>query len=277
MNIDVLSQDPPGQATEKPASTMSIQITTDAQGESVVSARELHDFLQVKSDVHKWFSRRVEKYGFMEGQDFLRVTQKWDTLGGSQEVVDYALTLDCAKELAMVQNNEKGRAARQYFIDCEKQLKKMTQPRIESQPTTQLTRKELALLVIQSEEEKERLEQQLAIAQPKVDYVDQVLDTAECVVTTVIASELGHSAVKFNRLLKERGIQWKVNGVWVLTQKYLGRGYAQMRTHVHVDTKGERHTTMLMVWTQRGRAMLHYLFRQQSNQQSLPGGNVQPL
>ncbi|CCH02009.1 hypothetical protein FAES_4009 [Fibrella aestuarina BUZ 2] len=111
-----------------------IQITTDAQGASVVSARELHAFLEVKSDFFKWFTRRVEKYGFVEGQDYIRVAQKRATLGGEQETVDYALTLDCAKELAMVQNNEQGKRARLYFIEAEKQLRTVVpQPSLSSQ------------------------------------------------------------------------------------------------------------------------------------------------
>ncbi|MBO0953249.1 antA/AntB antirepressor family protein [Fibrella sp. HMF5405] len=110
-----------------------LQITTGVTGSPTVSAREFHTFLQVKSKFIDWFRNRVEKYGFVEGQDFVRVTQERVTLGGEgfsknlekggRPEIDYALTLDMAKELAMVQNNSQGRAARQYFIDCEKRLR----------------------------------------------------------------------------------------------------------------------------------------------------------
>ena len=103
-----------------------IAITTDAQGASVVSARELHEFLEVRSRFADWFKNRVEKYSLIEGQDFVPVEGFSKNLekGGRPEI-DYALTLDTAKELAMVQNNEQGKAARQYFIDCEKQLRQV--------------------------------------------------------------------------------------------------------------------------------------------------------
>ncbi|ARK13040.1 phage antirepressor KilAC domain-containing protein [Fibrella sp. ES10-3-2-2] len=245
-----------------------IQITTDAQGTSVVSARELHGFLAIKKQFADWIKHRVEKYGLVEGQDF--TTYSPDSEKG-RPTLEYALTLDAAKELAMVEGNEQGKVARQYFIECEKQLRQIAQPRIETAPV-QLSRKELALMVIQIEEEKERLEKELAAAQPKVDYVDEVLDTTDCVVTTIVASELGYTAAVFNRLLKERGIQWKVNGVWVLTSKYAGKGYTQMRTHTYHDNKGERHASVYMVWTQRGRALLHYLFREQRQKQLQAAG-----
>ncbi|MBO0953246.1 antA/AntB antirepressor family protein [Fibrella forsythiae] len=107
-----------------------IKITTDAQGVSVVSARELYSFLEGKARFNDWFKNRVYKYGLIEGQDFTLVTQSLVTnnpRNPTATVTDYALTLDTAKELAMVQNNEKGKQARQYFIDCEKQLRQIAE------------------------------------------------------------------------------------------------------------------------------------------------------
>ncbi len=94
------------------------------EGEQVVSARELHDFLEVKTDFSKWCERMFE-YGFVENQDYVKVSVKNDdnSKGGRSNLIDYALTLDCAKEIAMLQRTEKGKQARQYFLDCEKTLK----------------------------------------------------------------------------------------------------------------------------------------------------------
>lgn len=99
-----------------------IKITTNENGEQLVSGRELHEFLEVGTEYKKWFSRMTE-YGFVENTDFTRVTQKCPTPGGVQNITDHAMTLDMAKEISMIQRTEKGKQARQYFIEVEKQYK----------------------------------------------------------------------------------------------------------------------------------------------------------
>ncbi len=91
---------------------------------NTVSARELHKFLEIGTRFDKWFIRMCE-YGFNENDDFIRVAQKCPTLGGTQTIIDYAITLDMAKEISMLQRTEKGKQARTYFINCEKKLKEV--------------------------------------------------------------------------------------------------------------------------------------------------------
>nr|WP_275891042.1 phage antirepressor KilAC domain-containing protein [Holdemania massiliensis] len=79
----------------------------------------MHEFLELSTEFRKWFPRMCE-YGFEEGVDFQRVSQKCPTPGGVQEVVDYQITIDMAKEIAMIQRNEKGKQARRYFLEIEK-------------------------------------------------------------------------------------------------------------------------------------------------------------
>ena len=69
-----------------------------------LSARELHQFLGIGTRFNVWFPR-MKEYGFNENIDFQRVAQKCDTLGGLQDVVDYQITLDMAKEIAMIQRS----------------------------------------------------------------------------------------------------------------------------------------------------------------------------
>jgi len=104
---------------------------TEENGKRLVSARELHEFLEVTERFQQWFDKRVVKYDFVENEDFTGV--KIFTLvnnGAKQELQDYAITLSMAKELSMVQNNEKGKQARRYFIKCEEALKTLTQKEI---------------------------------------------------------------------------------------------------------------------------------------------------
>ena len=94
-----------------------------------VNARELHAFLGSKRQFADWISERIQKYGFVENQDFVIFSQNCEKPKGGRPAKEFALTLDMAKELAMVERNDKGREARRYFIECEKALKQqLSQP-----------------------------------------------------------------------------------------------------------------------------------------------------
>ncbi|MFK4796256.1 ORF6C domain-containing protein [Lactococcus petauri] len=101
-----------------------INITQNENNESVVSGRELHDFLQVSERYSTWFERMI-KYGFEENVDFVGC-KVFNTLA-KQELQDHALKLDMAKEISMIQRTAKGKEARQYFIQVEKEYKQQQQ------------------------------------------------------------------------------------------------------------------------------------------------------
>lgn len=96
-----------------------IKITQDENGNSVVSGRDLHEFLEVGTPYDKWFPRMCE-YGFSEEIDFSTFLS--ESTGGRPRT-DHALTLDMAKEISMIQRTEKGKQARRYFIEVEKAFK----------------------------------------------------------------------------------------------------------------------------------------------------------
>lgn len=83
-------------------------------GSTVVSGRELHEFLEVNSQYTKWIGRMLA-YGFTENTDFISFSQKCLKPEGGRPETDHALTLDMAKEIAMIQRTDKGKQARQYF------------------------------------------------------------------------------------------------------------------------------------------------------------------
>ena len=97
----------------------------EREGRQLVSGRELHEFLEIKTKCKDWFRKMVE-YGFEEEIDFIRVAQKRATNNLKNPVttvIDHAISIDMAKEISMIQRTEKGKIARQYFINCEKKLK----------------------------------------------------------------------------------------------------------------------------------------------------------
>lgn len=98
-----------------------IKITTDSRGVQLVSALELYSFFGIKSNFGTWCKRMFD-YGFEEDKDF---TPVWGKSTGGRPSIDYALTLDTAKEIAMIQRSDKGRLVRQYFIEAEKQLREV--------------------------------------------------------------------------------------------------------------------------------------------------------
>ncbi|EOW6593009.1 antA/AntB antirepressor family protein, partial [Escherichia coli] len=103
----------------------------------LVSARDLHTFLDVGKRFASWIVERIAEYGFVENQDFMIISQVREKIGRGRPAKDYHLTLDTAKELAMVERNEKGRQIRRYFIECEKKLRNIQPVQTEQQFTAE--------------------------------------------------------------------------------------------------------------------------------------------
>jgi anti-repressor protein len=90
------------------------------QGEIIISGRELHEFLEVKTNYSTWFERMCE-YGFHENEDYILLSNFEKQIGsGGHNKIDHYIKLDMAKEIAMIQRTEKGKQARQYFLQIEK-------------------------------------------------------------------------------------------------------------------------------------------------------------
>lgn len=99
----------------------------DHGGSQAVMGRDLHQFLGIETPYNKWFPRMVE-YGFTAGQDFTdKNVREQDRLGRTREVMNHIISLDMAKEISMIQRTDKGKQARQYFIECERRAKEPVQ------------------------------------------------------------------------------------------------------------------------------------------------------
>ncbi|MCO7332655.1 antA/AntB antirepressor family protein [Riemerella anatipestifer] len=136
---------------------------TEQNGKQAVSARELHSFLEIKDKFADWIKRMFE-YGFIENIDYQILSDFSEKIGRGRPSVDYALTLDCAKEISMLQRSEKGKQARQYFIECEKRLKK---------PLSQVE------IVAQSAQLLLQQSQQLETLQKEVNHIKARITTSE--------------------------------------------------------------------------------------------------
>lgn len=99
-----------------------IPISITKESDVLVSARDLHNFLEIKTNFRLWYPKMID-YGFLENEDYQSVYEKTNTFSGGQTVVDYMMTTDMAKEISTIQRSEKGRQARLYFLGVEKKLK----------------------------------------------------------------------------------------------------------------------------------------------------------
>lgn len=152
-----------------------IAITYNDKDEPVISGRELHERLEVGTEYAKWFDRMCE-YGFEAEKDYSTfLTNRSDGLAGKPRT-DHILTLDMAKQLCMIQRTEKGRTFREYFIEVEKAWN--SEPQIMARAMKIMTKRldGLTEQVKTLEAENSQKTVELAIAQPKAEYFDALVD-----------------------------------------------------------------------------------------------------
>ena len=223
-----------------------LKVTVNDKQEQTVSGRELHMFLNVETPYTMWFKRMCE-YGFDEGRDF--ITKKLESNGG-RNGTDHIMKLDMAKELCMLARNEKGKQARQYFIEVEREW---------NSPEKVMAR---ALLIANGKIETLMLEntiqkQMIAELQPVKEYVDTILASPDAITTTQIAADYGLSARHLNKLLYEQRIIHNVNGQWILYKKQMNRGYTKSETFEVMRNDGTKKVIVQTKWTQKGRLKIH--------------------
>lgn len=115
------------------------------------------------------------------------------------------------------------------------------------------------------EQQNNYLNNELQKQAPKVAYVDNVLQSVNTYNTNLIAKEMGMSAETLNKKLQDIGVQYRQGGVWVLTHKYQNKGYTKTRTHTFTRSDGTTGTSMLTVWTEKGREFLHKIMKSDTN------------
>lgn len=230
-----------------------IKITTNEVGEPTVLGRELHEFLGVETPYRIWFPRMLE-YGFTEGKDFnpyknVRVGEEGNR-EVARELTDHLLTIDMAKELAMIQRTERGKQARQYFIQVEKDY---NSPEKIMARALRIAEKELSTLKLENKVQA----QQIAELQPKATYYDLILQCPSLLSVTEIAKDYGMAAKGLNKILHEQGIQFNQSGVWFLYSKYQDKGYTSTKTQNYNRPDGTQGSRVHTYWTQKGRIFLY--------------------
>lgn len=173
---------------------------TDNDGVQAVMGRDLHKFLEVTTPYRKWFPRMVE-YGFIAGQDYADKNVRVERMNrGAVEVTDHIISLDMAKEISMIQRTDKGKQARQYFIECERRAK---QPTING---AELTRMELIQIAMNAETERLQLEAKNKELEPKADAYDEFIDATGKYNIGTVAKMFGKGQNWLFRELRNAGV-----------------------------------------------------------------------
>lgn len=250
--------------------------TIGGEAINTVNARDLHEFLEVKAKFTTWIQSRIKQYSFVDGQDFVTHemepgkgfkmgSQKNEALQsityadnfGQQGRVEYHISLDMAKELSMVERNEKGKEARQYFIECERRAKEsVVDPmQVLDDPS------KLRDLLLVSIEKRMELESKVTEQAPKVDAYDRIAASDETLTITQAAKVLGVKRDHLTKWMAANGWVYRQNKSWVAykAQETAGRLVYKEAKYTDDNTGMEVHKPYCHL-TQKGLAKLAMVF-----------------
>ena len=214
---------------------VTVSVIGDQEVNSV-NARDVWEYIVAsKTEFSHWVKDRLSD--FSEGVDFITIVRKDEGKDSNglpvyKQFKEYIVTLDTAKHICMIERNEKGKQLRQYFIDCEKKLREVIQPSY----TLPTNFKEALLMLIQAEEDKEKLllesaeqKRALEIAEPKVNFYDRFLSKEGCFSMESFAKLYNRKGLGRNnmfQLLRDEGfLIAKGNSRNNPYQKYVNEGY----------------------------------------------------
>lgn len=234
----------------------------ECNGKRAVDARMLHTFLESKQQFQDWIKNRINRYGFIENQDFITASQIYETAnGGHSTRTEYALTIGMAKELSMVEHSKKGKIARQYFIRCEEIV---TSGNIALPQDYPSALRQLADKVEENQRltlENKQKDNQIQKLQPKADFADAAFKAEGNVDIGQAAKILG---LPFGRntlfkKLREKGVFFGSRNE--PKQRFIDAGYFKLTELPPI--KRENHTDLIVmkcICTQKGLAYINMLF-----------------
>lgn len=205
-----------------------IRVETNENMEAVVSGRELHEKLGIKTLYKDWIKRMIE-YGFTENIDFVTVAQKRATAQGNETTYnDHVVKLDMAKEICMIQRNEKGKLFRQYFIQIEKEY---------NSPERTIQR---ALLYSQAQVK--RLEAKIEEDRPRVSFAETIEKSSDSILVREFSKILANEGIhigqnKLYQLLRYWG--YIIQNSTEPTQKAVQQGLFTINERVIKSVKGD--------------------------------------
>ena len=214
------------------------QSTINNESIPTTDARTLHAFLEVPTRFNDWITAKITDFNFMENQDYVTFTENLVSGGKRKE---YRLTIEMAKELAMVERNDKGKEARLYFIECERQAKAHAES-----PEQIMSR---ALRIADANMKKQVA--YIAILEPKAEFFDAVANSSSLILIREAAKVLAIPHIGQNILydiLRGVKVLMKNNEPY---QKYVNLEYFMVRERQYT-VKGEVKVSKTTMVTQKG-------------------------
>lgn len=193
-----------------------------------VSARELHAFLESKRQFADWIKAKLERLRLIENKDFVTISQTCEKPSGGRPTLEYFVTLDVAKHIAMMENTDRGFEVRDYFIECEKQLKQTFSPK-----------QKFLLGILEADDELSRavainqyetgyvkpLENKVTELEPKGQFYDTVVQSETLLDLNEVSKLLNYKGLGRNKLFKYLRDNNILNNKNLPYQTYVDRGY----------------------------------------------------
>jgi anti-repressor protein len=230
-----------------------IPLKENENGEVLVSARDLHEFLEIRTDFRHWFPRMCG-YGFEENEDYTPVI--FDHPLNNQPTKDYAMKIDMAKEIAMIQRSRKGKMARKYFIEVEKAW---NSPEMIMKRALEIANKKV-----------DKLSYELEVARPKAMFADSVFASESTILIRDLAKILKGNGIDIGEkrlfvwmrengyLIKQRGRDYNSP-----TQKAMNMGLFRIKENTITHSNGKISINKTPLVTGKGQTYFIKKFFQQ--------------
>ena len=216
-----------------------------------LSERELHEFLEIKTKYKDWFPRMCT-YGFDENVDYRAMAQKRATAQGNETTyVDHEITLDMAKEIAMIQRSEKGKEVRQYFLELER---RWNSPEAVMNRALEYSRKQVKALM----EEKQGLIEENKELKPKALFADAVSASNESILIGQLAKLIRQNGYEIGQ---NRLFEWMRENEYLIkkgerynqpTQKSMDLGLFEVKERTITNPDGSTRITLTTKVTGKG-------------------------
>ena len=234
----------------------------ERDGIETVNARDLHEYLGVGKDFSTWIKERIEKYEF---EPFIDFSPELGKSTGGRPTMEYYISIDMAKELSMVENNEKGREARKYFIAREKQAKQlestMKLPNFNNPAEAARAWANMYEQKTIAVNEYKKSEKKVIKLEPKADFYDQITESKSAVEMSLVAKvldcDMGRNQL-FLFLQKEKILR-ENNEPY---QEYCTRGWFRVTLNKFEDSTGKQRTYSKTMVYPKGMAGISKLIKE---------------